>query len=99
MLKIVNLIPFGKENAITRTALCNITGLVDREVRRKIAEERRDHVILSVDGGKGYFRPTAEERKDVEIWLKRETARAKSTFGGMKAARAMVKGGNAYETE
>lgn len=90
MLKIVNLIPFGKDNAITRTALCNITGLADREVRRKIAEERRDNVILSVDDGKGYFHPTCNEKKEVEIWLKKEKNRGISVFKAMKAAQAFL---------
>ena len=91
MLHIVNLIPYGKENAITRTALCNITGLTDRDVRRRIAEDRKTSVILSVDGGKGYFRPTETEFEEVEVWIKKETARAKSTFEGLKAARDSVK--------
>ncbi len=93
MLNIVNIIPFGKDNAISRTALCHITGLSDRAVRDAIADARNEHVILSVRDGKGYFRPTEEEKKDVEIWLKIEASRANSINKAMETARKMVKGG------
>jgi len=93
MQNIVNHIPFGKQNAITRLELANITNLTDREVRRLISEARKETVILSVYGGKGYFRPTKDERREVEKWLRKEHSRAVSTFKAMKAARNFVKRG------
>lgn len=93
MQNIVKHIPFGKQNAITRMELANITNLTDREVRRLISEARTETVILSVYGGKGYFRPTQEEKTEVEKWLRREHNRAVSTFKAMKAARIFVKRG------
>ena len=90
MLNIINLIPYGKENAISRTSLCYITGLSDRAVRDCIAEARNDWVILSVKDGKGYFRPTEEEKNDVEVWIKIESARASSINKSLYTAKKMI---------
>lgn len=92
MLNIVNLIPFGRENAISRTALANITGLSDRAVRDLIAEARNDTVIISATDGKGYFRPTEKEKADVEAWIKIETARANSVTKAIAKAKDMIEG-------
>lgn len=97
MLNIVNLIPYGKANAISRVSLRNITGLSDRNVRHLIAEARTDTIILTVDNGKGYFRPTKDELEEIQVWLKKETARANSTFKSIESAREILKGGNIYE--
>ena len=97
MLNIVNLIPYGKANAISRVSLRNITGLSDRSVRHMIAEARTETIILSVDDGKGYFRPTKDELEEVQVWIKKETARANSTLKSIDSAREILKGGNKYE--
>lgn len=54
-------IPVGRDNAITRQRLCEITGQNDRTVRHQISELRAkddgsDMVIVSVSNGRGYFR-------------------------------------------
>lgn len=55
------MIPFGRENAISRKDLAAISGLTDRAVRREIAELRAvddgtDEVIVSLSNGHGYYR-------------------------------------------
>lgn len=54
-------IPIGRENAVTRRQLCDLTGLSDREVRRQISQLRSvddgtDMVIVSLSNGRGYYR-------------------------------------------
>lgn len=54
MQKIIDLIPFGHENAISRERLCYRTGLSDRDVRRAIGE-LNEYGSVILNRGKGYF--------------------------------------------
>ncbi len=90
-MDIVDYIPFGRENAVTRAQLRSRTGIDDRTIRDMIADARRDTVILNMQDGKGYFRPLPEERHLVEAYAKQETARLKSIGWSLKAARQMLK--------
>jgi len=90
-MDIVDYIPFGRKNAITRTRLMIVTGLNDRQIREQISQARRDTVILNMQDGKGYFRPLPEERKLVEAYARQETARLRSIGWSLKAARKMLK--------
>lgn len=89
MLDIADFIPRGKENAITRQNLCEITGLNDRAVRESISQARREIPIISL-ANKGYYIPT--EKEDVEQWVKQEEHRAKSIFWSMAGAKKFLKG-------
>ena len=90
-MDIVDYIPFGRKNAITRTRLRIVTGLNDRQIREQISQARRDTVILNMQDGKGYFRPLPEERHLFESYAKQETARLKSIGWSLKATRQMLK--------
>lgn len=90
-MDIVDYIPFGRENAVTRAQLRSRTGIDDRTIRDMIADARRDTVILNMQDGKGYFRPLPEERHLVEVYAKQETARLKSIGWSLKATRQMLK--------
>lgn len=49
-------IGIGKENAVTRSKLCELTGLHDRKVRKLIADARKEGTtILNDQDGQGYF--------------------------------------------
>lgn len=53
---IVNLIPHGWENAITRRELVQLTGLTDREIRRRIHDARDlGYIIINNQDGCGYY--------------------------------------------
>lgn len=56
MIDIVQLIPVGKANAVTREELHRITGLGDRDIR-KLIEAARDEgaTIINDSDGKGYY--------------------------------------------
>ncbi|HKM00746.1 MAG TPA: hypothetical protein VJ083_01695 [Sedimentibacter sp.] len=61
VIDIIKFIPYGHENGITGRELQNITHLNNRRVREFNKTERMDHVILNMQDGKGYFRPTEAE--------------------------------------
>jgi len=47
---------YTKDNARSRQELSSLTKLSDREVRRKIAELRKEgHIICNTQDGKGYY--------------------------------------------
>ena len=96
MTEILNHIPIGRKNAISRRQLSISTGLSDRVLREQISQLRRDYVILNTQDGKGYYRPSPEDKAQVERWTAQETRRAKSIFWSMRGAKIYLKGeGNA----
>lgn len=60
--RVANLIPYGKEKAITRSELVTLTGFNDRKVRDIIADLRKNEIfICSTSGQKGYWKATKRE--------------------------------------
>ncbi len=91
-MKLLDYIPYGRENAITRSNLCKVSELDDRVVRERIGQLRRDNVILNLQDGSGYFRPLLPDESElVERFVKQETKRLKSIGWSLKAARKAVK--------
>jgi len=86
---IIDYIPTGRNNAISRKQLCEATGLPDRVMRREIERARQDYAILNAQDGSGYFQPAKDESYLTERWLKQERSREKhvrdSTRGAEKA--------------
>lgn len=57
---IYDLLPVGAENAVSRRQLSAITGIPDRQLRRRIAEDRKAGLLIlssTAEVGGGYFRP------------------------------------------
>lgn len=91
-IKIVDYIPFGKENAISRQQLERVTGLSDRDVREEISLTRRNTVILNFSNGKGYFQPIQGEEDDLVVkYFKQEDSRLKRIGWSLLATRRRVK--------
>ena len=90
-MNIINLIPYGKNNATTRTRLCELTKLSDRKIRDMIADARRDNAIINTQDGKGYYRPLPTDKKQVEQYIKQEQHRAKAIFYSLKGASEWLK--------
>lgn len=91
-IKIVDYIPFGKENAISRQQLERVTGLSDRDVREEISLARRNTVILNLSNGKGYFQPIQGEEDDLVVkYFKQEDSRLKRIGWSLLATRRRVK--------
>ena len=91
-IKIVDYIPSGKENAISRQQLERVTGLSDRDVREAISLARRNPVILNLSNGKGYFQPIQGEEDDLVVkYFKQEDSRLKRIGWSLLATRRRVK--------
>ncbi len=88
-MNIIDYIPEGKDNAITRETLCELTGLKDRVVREAISQTRRDTAIINNQDGRGYYKPSNKE--EIERYIQQESARAKSIFWCLRGARKALK--------
>lgn len=56
-MSVLDYIPYGKNNAISRERLAQLSGMGDRWMRKEIERLRSEgHVILSSSHGKGYWR-------------------------------------------
>lgn len=96
---IIDFIPFGKENAISRpilTSLCVEHGLIEKQVRDKdrimrslVREARFDYAIINDQDAKGYYRPTAEDYNRVRKHIAQEKCRAFSTLAPLKVEEAL----------
>ena len=95
-MNIIEYIPKGFENAISRKNLCKITGLNDRVMRERIEEARRHTIIISNPDGSGYWiypdNPTDEEQEHLRRYVKQQESRAKSIFYALYPARQRMKG-------
>ncbi|MBQ0074516.1 MAG: hypothetical protein KBT34_10005 [Prevotella sp.] len=92
-LTIVDLIPEGRENAISREMLlakCIELDICynDRAMRQLIEREKKEFVILAREGG-GYYRPTHDDMLDLNRYIRQETHRAISVFRNIKRAKAL----------
>jgi len=89
-------IPFGKENAISRNRLCEITGMKDRQIRLEIAKARKastGEFIVNFQEGEGYYR--TRNKKEVRQWVAQETARIKNSMDSIEPARRYLGKGKA----
>ena len=88
-------IPIGRENAVTRRQLCELTGMNDREVRRQISQLRSvddgtELVIVSLSNGRGgYYR--TDDPILIRHYYNETMSRARSTFKSLKKARRVLK--------
>lgn len=86
---VIKCIPIGRSNAISRARLAEITGLGDRNVRKRIAEARQAGLlIVNSQDGKGYY--FADTTEDVKRQYKQDKARALSILARLKTARQVL---------
>lgn len=90
-MSILDYIPYGEENAISREDLKQITGLTDRQMRKKIEIARETTPILNFQGGKGYFIPTETEQYLVIRWIRQEASRRRKIEKGILGAEKFLK--------
>lgn len=84
-INILDYIPKGKENAISRAKLRYLTGLTDSKMRTLIREARHETPIINLQDGKGYYVPT--EIEEVDRFIAQEEKRAKSIFANLRSAK------------
>lgn len=90
LVNILKFIPYGRENAVEIDTLCRETGLNNRSVRNLINSARKKSVIINVQDGKGYYRPTADDVDEVKRWKKQEENRAKEVFSSLSPVRKFL---------
>lgn len=91
MTEIEDYIPFGKENAVSRKQLVNVTGFTDRKVRYLISKARREHPIINLSDGSGYYRPTIEEYMEAKHFYKQERCRALSILWSLSGIKKWIR--------
>ena len=92
MADIVELIPYGHENAISRKELSAVSGLRDRKMREEIEKATRGgEIIINLDSG--YFRYKDErDLPYLEAYYNREMARGWSNINKCRAIRKFING-------
>lgn len=76
-MDVINCIKPGRNNAVTRQQLVNMTGRPDRENRREIERLRNQgEFIISASGTPGYWFATTDE--EIDTFLREASQRAKS---------------------
>ena len=93
---IVKYIPYGRENAISRDDLAIKVGCSDRIMRDLISKARKKTVIINIQNGSGYYRPTEDDMEDVLKYKHQEENRATEVLGNLQTVcefiREFVKG-------
>lgn len=94
-MKISDLIPMGKANAIKREELlyrCKMYGLAtnDRGMRKLIEDARKENCILNVSDGRGYFRPTKDDLPELRHYIAQEKDRSMAILHNLKMARNVL---------
>lgn len=94
---ILDYIPTGHDNAVTRETLQSLTHLSDRKIRDLIAEANKsapdDVLIINLQDGMGYFRPAPDEDYLVRVWKMQEKARGLSVDESVEAAQRYLSRG------
>lgn len=97
-ITVADLIPIGRENAISRenlTQKCISSGLIenskdsDRRMRLLVSKARIDYTILNLSDGNGYYRPSHDDLLDLQRYIRQEESRAKSTFRNLSLAKKL----------
>lgn len=87
---IMNLLPVGKENAISTADLVRLAGCKSaRDLQERIAYERNHGAVICSGSGRGYWKP--KDRQEIQEFVRTMDARALNTLRAAKSARAVLK--------
>ena len=91
-MSIIDIIPFGAENAISRAELAEKSGMSDRRMRLEIQRQRDNgELILNDQRGGGYYRVGTDDLDALHRQYKQDTARAMAILKRRKAMREILK--------
>lgn len=83
---IMDILPVGKENAISTADLVKITGCTSpRDLQERIALERNAGAVICSGSGSGYWR--AKNRQELLEFIHCMDARAKNTLAATRSAK------------
>lgn len=86
---ILDLIPYGNENPITRADLVAQTGQDDRTVRDAIKQLKRDYPIVNI--GQGYYIAEDPDDPDLEAYIRQESHRIREISKGLRRHKALYR--------
>ena len=90
-MRILDFVPVGHKNAISRQSLAILTKMSDRQMRDAIAEvnknDQANELIINLQDGHGYFRPAPDEDQLVEIWLRIFDSRGAESYANRDGGR------------
>ena len=95
MLEFEKLIPTGKENAVSVSELCNITGMTTRAVRATVSRIRREqHKIIcsnsdSSNGRTGFYFPANDT--EIEEYVRNERHKLRTYHAAVRPAEKYLK--------
>lgn len=83
-------IPFGRRNAISRTALAKKLGMSDRQMRKAIEDARSEGLIILCEcNGRGYYQ--SDDLNEIHIQYIQDTNRAMAILKRRKPMRELLK--------
>ncbi len=93
-MNIVDYIPEGRENAVSRAELARLTGMPDRNIRDAIKAANRaltakNRAILSTSGKSGYW--ISASREEMEAYLAESSRRSRSQYQNDAPIRELVR--------
>ncbi len=93
-MNIVDYIPEGRENAVSRAELARLTGMLDRNIRDAIKAANRaltakNRAILSTSGKSGYW--ISASREEMEAYLAESSRRSRSQYQNDAPIRELVR--------
>lgn len=83
---IYDLIPIGAAHAISRRELAALTGLSDRQLRCRIAQERKAGALIlsTTEGGGGYYRAASAD--ELRRYVLSMRSQSRETLAAVRAA-------------
>lgn len=84
----IDYIPEGHENAVSRQYLRDMTGMSDRSMRIDLKASRE--LVLNLQDGKGYFRPSESEDCLVRAYIKQEESRIREIQKTVRKAKTYL---------
>ena len=92
---IIDLIPKGSDNAISRESLldkCILFGIAlnDRAMRKAIEDARKSVTILNMQDGRGYFLPGKNDQDKLRHYINQEHDRSISILRNLKMANNLL---------
>lgn len=101
-MDILDYIPIGHENAVSRRWLQTTTHMSDRMVRRLIAEVNKNdcdaELIINLQDGRGYFQLAENEKNLVRNWIAIESSRTAENRLNVDAAKRYLNRGKKPRT-
>lgn len=91
--ELYQMLPKGRENAISRSNLCKLWSTHDRNARLLIAELRKmdfgdPYIIISSSNGKGYY--LSDNVHEIEDFVDEMRSRALNIFAPLKKANRIL---------